>query len=113
MFCALEASRVLLESTPYGVEGGNRVSATTPDDDTDLNAENARDRRILIATLAINLTPSAGGAAVGILAVSTAVAGAALDNPSDVSAGPRTPRYALPGSPAGSRSPSRRYCSCT
>jgi Co/Zn/Cd efflux system component len=57
----------------------------TSDDQPVLNAEDERDRRILVTVLAINLAQCAGGVAVGVWAGSTALIGSALDNLSDAS----------------------------
>mgnify|MGYP000321255599 CR=1 FL=1 len=48
-----------------------------------VKAEDARDRRILVAVLAINLAQCGAGIAVGLWAGSTALIGAALDNLGD------------------------------
>jgi Co/Zn/Cd efflux system component len=55
------------------------------DDDHDLDAAHAEDRRILWQVLLINLGQCAVGGAVGAWAASTAVMGAALDNLADAS----------------------------
>ena len=55
------------------------------DDDHNLDANHAADRRILWLGLLINLAQCLTGAAVGLWASSTAVIGAALDNLADAS----------------------------
>jgi len=55
------------------------------DDDHDLDASHAEDRRILWQVLLINLGQCAVGVGVGAWAASTAVMGAALDNLADAS----------------------------
>ncbi len=55
------------------------------DDDHDLDASHAQDRRILWQVLLINLGQCAAGLVVGAWAASTAVMGAALDNLADAS----------------------------
>jgi Co/Zn/Cd efflux system component len=55
------------------------------DDDHNLDAAHAEDRRILWQVLLINLGQCAVGGAVGAWAASTAVMGAALDNLADAS----------------------------
>ncbi len=55
------------------------------DDDHDLDAGHAEDRRILWQVLLINLGQCAVGVGVGAWAASTAVMGAALDNLADAS----------------------------
>lgn len=57
----------------------------TKDDEPTLNAEDARDRIILITVLAINLAQCTAGVAAGLWAGSTALIGSALDNLSDAS----------------------------
>ena len=59
------------------------TNRSTDEGEPTLNAEDARDRRILIAVLAINLAQCSAGVAAGVWAASTALIGSALDNLSD------------------------------
>jgi Co/Zn/Cd efflux system component len=61
------------------------MSDNRDDEEYNLDASQAADRRILWLVLLINLGQSLGGVAVGLWASSTALIGAALDNLADAS----------------------------